>query len=143
MKIFPVTKKDLRVDYFRCGGPGGQHVNKTATGVRITHLHTGLVSQCTETRSRGHNRALAFRRLADKLKELAEEKAKKSRVDGTSNELVRTYREVDDRVVDHATGTQASYKETVVNGDMDDMIDERSKAVLTDNRNDPIFSGRT
>lgn len=63
-----VTKKDLRVDTFRPGGNGGQKMQKTSSGVRITHLASGAVGQATDTRSREENKKLAFRRMAEHWK---------------------------------------------------------------------------
>jgi len=62
--LFSVTKKDLRIDKFRAGGKGGQHQNKTETGVRITHLESGAVGESREFRSQPQNQQAAFRRMA-------------------------------------------------------------------------------
>jgi protein subunit release factor A len=70
--------KDLKIDYFRGSGPGGQHRNTSETGVRITHLPTGLVVTATESRSRHMNLQRAFARLEEKL--AAKRKRKRSRV---------------------------------------------------------------
>jgi protein subunit release factor B len=61
--LFSVTKKDLRIDYFRAGGPGGQHQNKTASACRITHVASGAVGESREERSQEQNRKIAFRRM--------------------------------------------------------------------------------
>lgn len=61
-------RKDFRVDTFRSGGPGGQNQNKVASGVRITHLETGLSSECREHRDQPRNKAAAFQKLGEKLK---------------------------------------------------------------------------
>lgn len=68
--LFSVTKKDLRIDYFRAGGPGGQKVNKTDSAVRITHLESGAVGICQDERMRHLNQKKAFERLVntDKFK---------------------------------------------------------------------------
>lgn len=63
--LFSVTKKDLKVQTFQSGGPGGQHQNKTSTGVRISHPESGAVAECRETRSQSQNKRIAFTRLAD------------------------------------------------------------------------------
>ena len=66
--LFSLTKKDFRIDTFRCPGKGGQKVNKTSSGVRITHLETGIAYSCTETRFQQKNRELAFKKLCkDKM----------------------------------------------------------------------------
>lgn len=63
--LFSVTKKDLRIDTFRAGGPGGQNQNKRDTGVRITHPASGAVGECRQFRSQDQNKKVAFRRMAD------------------------------------------------------------------------------
>lgn len=63
-RIFSITKKDFRVDTFRSGGNGGQNQNKRDTGVRITHVETGISSECREERSQDQNKRKAFRKLA-------------------------------------------------------------------------------
>lgn len=67
-RIFSLTKKDFRIDTFRCGGHGGQNVNKVNSGVRITHIETGISSECREERSQGQNRRKAFRKLVENYK---------------------------------------------------------------------------
>ena len=64
-KIFSLTKKDFRVDTFKAGGKGGQNQNKRDTGVRITHIETGISSECREERSQGQNKKRAFEKLAN------------------------------------------------------------------------------
>lgn len=66
--IASYTRKDFRVDTFASGGKGGQHQNKTQSGVRITHILSGLSSECRETRNQGKNKKIAFRKLAQKIK---------------------------------------------------------------------------
>jgi len=63
--LFTVTKKDLRVDFFRCGGKGGQNVNKRDTGCRITHQESGAVGESREERSQDQNKRTAFRRMVE------------------------------------------------------------------------------
>lgn len=67
-KLFSVTIKDCRVDTFASGGPGGQHQNKTQSGVRIVHEPSGAVGECRELRSQHQNKTLAFRRMAETKK---------------------------------------------------------------------------
>jgi len=63
--MFSVTRSDLEVQTFRCGGAGGQHRDKTSNGVRITHPPSGAVGKCTEHRSQAKNKEVALKRLAD------------------------------------------------------------------------------
>lgn len=63
--LFSVTKKDLKVQTFRCSGPGGQNVNKVETGVRIIHLESGAIGESREERSQHQNKKIAFRRMAE------------------------------------------------------------------------------
>lgn len=63
--LFSVTKKDLRIDTFRCGGKGGQNVNKRDTGVRIVHIESGAIGESREQRTQEQNKKVAFRRMAE------------------------------------------------------------------------------
>lgn len=123
-RIFTASKEDFRVDTFSAGGPGGQNQNKRATGVRITHIPTGLSSECRETRSQGTNKGRAFRKLATKL--IARLQVKEARP--ISNETIRTYHGPDNRVKDHASGLQQAYLLVVEGGELDQMIEARRKA---------------
>ena len=66
--LFSVTKKDLRIEYFCAGGPGGQHQNKTASACRITHPPSGAVGECREERHQGMNQKTAFKRMVHSSK---------------------------------------------------------------------------
>ena len=107
------TKKDFKVDTFRCGGKGGQHQNKTDTGVRITHIESGLSAECRETRSQDTNKKIAFRKLADLMRHHYFPVVQKERAPVT--ERIRTYHEPRGVVKDHRTGLEYNY-ERVVNG---------------------------
>jgi peptide chain release factor 1 len=104
-----IKKDDLRVDTFRASGAGGQHVNKTESGVRFTHLPTGIVSESTESRSQHKNRDIAFGRLAQRIKDAQTAlhnsnvtSARKSLVgSGDRSEKIRTYNWPQNRVTDH------------------------------------------
>ena len=66
---YKISKKDIRVDTYRASGAGGQHINKTESAVRMTHLPTGIVAVCQDGRSQISNRKIAFERLEKKVKE--------------------------------------------------------------------------
>lgn len=127
MKQTIASKKDFKVDYFRCSGSGGQHVNKTSTGVRITHLPSGLVSECTETRSQAENKKRAFQKLGKKVAEWHfGPKEDKERF--ASTKVVRTYNQCDDRVKDHDSGEVYSFKDIILTGKkskIEEMLDSR------------------
>lgn len=115
------------MDTFAAGGPGGQHQNKTQTGVRITHLATGLSVECRETRSQETNKKRAFRRLAHLLIQRT-----RDNMEGKppiSNEVIRTYHEPDNRVKDHASGEMRTYRQVVDDGDESGLIVARRKAL--------------
>ena len=123
--IFKATRKDFRIDTFKSGGKGGQHQNKTDSGVRITHIDTGLSAECREHRSQRQNKLAAFRKLAEKLVQHAREINKPVVV--TSQERVRTYNHATNLVTDHATGTKMSYKEAMEQDGIGTMISLRRK----------------
>lgn len=124
--IFSARKSDFRVDTFRSGGKGGQHQNKTDTGVRITHIESGLSAECRETRSQAENKKRAFRKLSDMLVERYVGEEQKERF-AAGEETIRSYHEPNDRVTDHDTGDTYSYKYTIGKGDMSDLIAERRR----------------
>ncbi|WP_027708188.1 peptide chain release factor 1 [Zooshikella ganghwensis] len=104
-----INKADLRIDTFRASGAGGQHVNKTDSAIRLTHLPTGIVVECQDERSQHKNRAKAMSLLAAKLNSAAEEVARKEVADqrkslvgsGDRSERIRTYNYPQGRVTDH------------------------------------------
>ena len=125
-----VDDTDLRIDTYRASGAGGQHVNKTDSAVRITHVPTGAVVQCQNERSQTQNKAVAMQMLRSKLIELeerkrAEEMAKER---GEVKEVawgsqIRSYfLHPDQRVKDHRTGFEAGDAQRVLDGDLDDFI---------------------
>jgi peptide chain release factor 1 len=124
--IFSASRKDFRVDTFYSGGPGGQHQNKTESGVRITHLESGLSCECRVHRSQHQNKTDAFRRLAKLVVSWAfarEDDARRKRY-GAGHEVVRSYHEPDDRVTDPATGARYSYRHTIGRGRLEEPIDD-------------------
>ena len=125
-----IDDADLRIDTYRASGAGGQHVNKTDSAVRITHVPTGVVVQCQNERSQTQNKAVAMQLLRSKLIELeerkrAEELAKERGEvkDVAWGSQIRSYfLHPDQRVKDHRTGHEAGDAQRVLDGDIDDFI---------------------
>ncbi len=126
-----VNPGDLQIDTYRAGGAGGQHVNKTESAIRITHLPTGLVVQCQDERSQYKNKDKAMRVLKTRLLELYQSRAaeaeagvRKSQVgSGDRSERIRTYNFPQSRVTDHRVGVTLYKLEAFMDGDMDEIID--------------------
>ncbi len=126
-----INPNDLRIDTYRASGAGGQHVNKTDSAVRITHLPTGVVVACQDERSQHQNRAKAMKLLRTKLLEAAEEKERKKREKarrimvgtGDRSEKIRTYNFPQGRVTDHRIGFTIYRLEGVLDGDLDEVIE--------------------
>ena len=133
-----INPSDLRVDTFRASGAGGQHVNKTDSAVRLTHLPTGLVVECQDDRSQHRNRDTAMQVLAARLKDqqLREIQAKeaeqrKSLVGtGDRSERIRTYNYPQGRITDHRINLTMHKLNYVMDGDLDDLIN----ALLTEHQ---------
>lgn len=131
-----IDSKDLKIDVYRAGGHGGQHVNTTDSAVRITHLPTGLVVTCQDERSQIKNKAKAMRvlrtRLLDeKIRQRQAERSemRKSQVgSGDRSEKIRTYNFPDRRVTDHRIGFTSHRLEDILNGSLDEMTDALLKA---------------
>ncbi|MDD5019755.1 MAG: peptide chain release factor 1 [Candidatus Omnitrophica bacterium] len=131
-----IDAKDLKVDVYRAGGHGGQHVNTTDSAVRITHLPTGLVVTCQDERSQIKNRAKAMRvlrtRLLDEMssrKHAARSEIRKSQVgSGDRSEKIRTYNFPDRRVTDHRIGFTSHRLEAILEGSLDELTDALIKA---------------
>ena len=127
---------DVRVDYFRSSGAGGQHVNKTSSAVRMTHMPTGIVVECQDERSQLENRAKAMRvlkaRLLDKAQQEADAEvteARRSQVGtGDRSERIRTYNFPQGRVTDHRINLTLYKLENVLNGDLDEFIQALAEA---------------
>jgi peptide chain release factor 2 len=123
---------DLRIDTYRASGAGGQHVNKTDSAVRITHLPTGVAVQCQNERSQTQNKAVAMQLLRARLLELEErkraEEMARERGESQSAEWgsqIRSYTlHPDQRVKDHRTGHEAGDAQRVLDGDLDAFIKE-------------------
>ena len=122
-----LDEKDLRVDTYRAGGAGGQHVNKTDSAVRLTHLPTGIVVQCQNERSQHKNKARALKLLRAKLYEKArlEHEAKVEEVAGERKKIdfgsqIRSYTlHPSQRVKDHRTDYEVGNAQAVLDGDLD------------------------
>ena len=126
-----INPADLQIDTYRSGGAGGQHVNKTESAIRITHLPTGLVVECQDERSQHKNKEKAMKVLRSRLYEQmqAEHNAaiasdRKSQVGtGDRSERIRTYNFPQGRVTDHRIGLTLYKLEQFMNGNLDEMID--------------------
>ncbi len=126
-----INPGDLRIDTYRAGGAGGQHVNRTDSAVRITHLPTGIVVQCQNERSQIQNREQAMRMLRSKLWDAAVQaqnaqtsQERKSQVGtGDRSERIRTYNYPQGRVTDHRIGMTLYKLPQFLQGDLDEMID--------------------
>ena len=126
-----INPADLQIDTYRSGGAGGQHVNKTESAIRITHLPTGLVVECQDERSQHKNKEKAMKVLRSRLYEkMLEEQNqqiasdRKSQVGtGDRSERIRTYNYPQGRVTDHRIGLTLYKIEQILNGDLDEIID--------------------
>lgn len=131
-----IRDEDIRVDTFRSGGAGGQHVNKTESAVRITHLPTGIVVSCQNERSQHQNREIAMKMLKAKLAEIKERKRleKIEDIKGEQKEIgwgsqIRSYVFMPYTMVkDHRTGYETGNIDAVMDGDLDGFINEYLKA---------------
>jgi peptide chain release factor 1 len=122
---------DLRVDTFRASGAGGQHINKTDSAVRITHIPTGIVAECQDGRSQHANRASALRVLAARIRDI-QVRAQQSHIassrkrligSGDRSERIRTYNFPQGRITDHRINLTLYKIATIIEGDMDELLD--------------------
>ena len=128
---FHLDPADLRIDTFRASGAGGQHINKTESAIRVTHLPTGTVVECQDQRSQYKNKDRALSILRARLYERAvqEQEAaiagqRRSQVGtGMRNERIRTYNFPQGRVTDHRIGLTLYKLDGVMNGDLDELMD--------------------
>mgnify|MGYP000334965526 CR=1 FL=1 len=126
-----IDPNDLKIDTFRSSGAGGQHINKTSSAIRITHLPTGMVVECQDERSQYKNKDKAMKMLYSKLYEakLNEQNSKiaaerKIQVGtGDRSERIRTYNYPQNRVTDHRIGYTTKNLDRVMNGELDDIIE--------------------
>lgn len=126
-----INPADLQIDTYRASGAGGQHINKTSSAIRITHLPTGLVVTCQDQRSQYKNKDKALRVLKSRINEIAQtEQAKevaetrRSQVGtGDRSERIRTYNYPQGRVTDHRIGLTVYKLDDVLEGDLDQLVD--------------------
>ncbi len=131
MEDIDIKKDDLRTDTFRASGAGGQHVNKTESGVRFTHIPTGIVAESTDSRSQHKNREIAMNRLFQKIQESQKEKAYKEQKQqrkslvgsGDRSDKIRTYNYPQNRVTDHRINLTLYSLDKIVDGDIGGIIE--------------------
>ncbi|MCZ6501422.1 MAG: peptide chain release factor 1 [Gammaproteobacteria bacterium] len=127
-----INKSDLRVDTYRASGAGGQHVNKTDSAVRLTHLPTGTVVECQDERSQHKNKARAMNLLQAKLLDQAQQKQVNEQAEtrrnlvgsGDRSEKIRTYNFPDGRVTDHRINITLHRLSQTMTGDLEPIIDQ-------------------
>jgi peptide chain release factor 1 len=126
-----INPADLRIDTYRASGAGGQHVNKTDSAIRITHLPTGVVVECQDERSQHKNRARAMSVLTSRLLEAEQQKKRQEEAStrkslvgsGDRSERIRTYNFPQGRVTDHRINLTLYKLDEMMNGNMDQIID--------------------
>ena len=126
-----IRKEDLKVDTFRSSGAGGQNVNKVETGVRFTHLPTGVVAESTEARSQHKNREIAFQKLYQRIQDIQKEKVyteqknhRRSLVGtGDRSDKIRTYNFPQNRLTDHRINLTLYNLDRVMNGELGQIIE--------------------
>lgn len=143
---FEINPNELRIDTFRASGAGGQHVNRTESAIRITHIPTGTVVECQDERSQYKNKDRAMSILRSKLMEAEKQRRdsalaaeRKSQVrSGDRSDKIRTYNFPQSRVTDHRlSGERRSFNiSSVINGDLDPIIDELKSAEQAEKLNE-------
>ena len=126
-----INPSDLQIDTFRSSGAGGQHVNKTESAIRITHIPTGTVVECQDERSQYKNKDRAMKILRSRILEAERRKQneaiageRRAQVGtGDRSERIRTYNYPQGRVTDHRIGLTLYRLEAILNGDLDELID--------------------
>ena len=131
MNEVEISNNDLRVDTFRASGAGGQHVNKTDSAVRLTHIPTGIVAECQDNRSQHKNRAKALSLLKAKIYDMEQKKIQDQQAEerkmlvgsGDRSERIRTYNYPQGRITDHRINLTQYNLAEFMEGDLDTMID--------------------
>ena len=132
-----INPADLRIDVYRASGAGGQHVNRTESAVRITHIPTGIVTQCQNDRSQHKNKDQAMKQMKAKLYELEMQKknAEKQAMEDNKSDIgwgsqIRSYVLDDSRIKDLRTGVETRNTQAVLDGSLDQFIEASLKAGL-------------
>ena len=132
-----INPADLRIDVYRASGAGGQHVNRTESAVRITHIPTNTVTQCQNDRSQHKNKDQAMKQLKAKLYELEmmKQNAEKQALEETKSDIgwgsqIRSYVLDDARIKDLRTGVETRNTQAVLDGDLDKFIEASLKSGL-------------
>lgn len=131
VEAIEINKADLRIDTFRASGAGGQHVNKTDSAIRLTHLPTGVVVECQDERSQHKNKARAMSLLQSRLLASAQEKQQQAQADerrslvgsGDRSERIRTYNYPQGRVTDHRINLTLYKLDEVTNGSLAEVVE--------------------
>jgi len=130
-----INPSDLRIDVYRSSGAGGQHVNKTDSAVRITHLSTGIVTQCQNDRSQHKNKDVAMKQLKAKLFELERQKrrAEQQAIEDSKDDIgwgsqIRSYVLDQSRIKDLRTGIETGNTQAVLDGELDEFIEASLKS---------------
>ncbi|WP_455366367.1 peptide chain release factor-like protein, partial [Kaarinaea lacus] len=130
-----INPADLRIDVYRASGAGGQHVNRTESAVRITHLPTNIVVQCQSDRSQHKNKATAMKQLKAKLYEMEIQKrnADQQALEETKSDIgwgsqIRSYVLDQSRIKDLRTGVETGNTQAVLDGDLDTFIEASLKS---------------
>ena len=135
-----INPADVKMDVFRASGAGGQHINKTSSAVRLTHIPTGIVAECQTERSQFQNREYAMKLLKSRLYEIEKtkrdqelESSRRNQVgSGDRSEKIRTYNYPQGRITDHRIGMSIFQMDNFLNGDIDELIDNLAAAANAD-----------